>query len=178
MNDQQLIQQAKSGNNDSFATLIKSRGEKLYKVAYCYVKDEALALEVVSEATYKSYISLDKLKYTEYFDTWLVRIVINEAIDLIRKRKRMVLTGEVDQEIAAPQKTGIEDRLDLYEAIDQLKEDEKEILTLKYFGDLTFAHIAKQLGKSENTIKTKHYRALDKVKAILEGGRQYGIKRI
>lgn len=178
MNDQQLIIQAKSGCNDSFATLIKSRKEKIYKIAYCYVKDQALALEVVSEATYKSYINISKLKHTDYFDSWLVRIVINEAIDLIRKRKRMVFTGEMEQEIAAPKDTGVEDRLDLYEAIDQLKEDEKEILTLKYFGDLTFTHIAKQLGKSENTIKTKHYRALDKVKAILEGGRSYGIKRV
>ncbi|GGH11196.1 DNA-directed RNA polymerase sigma-70 factor [Paenibacillus segetis] len=178
MNDQQLIQQAKSGCNNSFATLIKNRGEKLYKVAYCYVKDEALALEVVSEATYKSYISIGKLEHTEYFDTWLVRIVMNEALDVIRKRKRLVFTGEVWEEVTTPQKSGVEDRLDLYEAIDQLKEDEKEILTLKYFGDLTFEHIARQLGKPENTIKTKHYRALDKVKAILEGGRQNGITRV
>lgn len=169
MEDILLINQAKEGNKESIDKLIKSRGPKMYKVAFCYVKNEALALEVVSEATFKAYVSIGKLKNPEYFDTWLCRIVINEALGLLKKQKKVVSLDEYREMSSKEESVKIEEKVDLYNALDKLKKDEKEILIMKYFGDLTFDGISKVLGKSENTIKTKHYRALNKVKAILEG---------
>lgn len=169
MNEYILIEKAKEGCNDSFAKLIKDRGEKLYKIAICYVKDEDTALEVVSEATCKAYINIKKLRDIKYFDTWLIRIVINEAISTLRKRKKIIHLHDYKKDIAIEANDDLEERVDLYRALDKLKKDDKEILILKYFGDLTFLEISKVMQKSENTIKTKHYRALEKVKNILQG---------
>lgn len=169
MNEYILIEKAKKGCNDSFGKLIKSRGDKLYKVAMCYVKNEHVALEVVSEATFKAYINIKKVRDIKYFDTWLIRIVINEAIGTLRKNKKIVYLQEYNKDIAVDSQETIGEKIDLYRALDKLKKDDKEILILKYFADLTFGDIAKIMKKSENTIKTKHYRALDKVKNILQG---------
>ena len=164
-----LVQKAKDGCKESFSKLIKSRGQKIYKIAICYVKNEDIALDVVSEATFKAYININKLKDIKYFDTWLIRIVINESISALRKSKRIIHLEDYKKEISTELKDKLEDKIDLYNALDKLKKDDKEILVLKYFGDLTFGEIAEIMLKSENTIKTKHYRALDKVRKILEG---------
>ncbi len=170
MDEYILIQKAKSGCNDSFDKLIKNRGAKLYKVAFCYVKNETMALDVVSEATFKAYINLHKLKNIDYFDTWLMKIVINEALSLLKKQKRVIHIEDYKRDIEMTHEDNIEEKVDLYKALDQLKKDDKEVLVLKYFADLTFSDISRIMNKSENTIKTKHYRALDKVKSILKGG--------
>lgn len=169
MDENILIQKARDGCKDSFAQLIKSRGEKLYKVAICYVKNEQTALDVVSESTFKAYINIKKLKDGKYFDTWLMRIVINESISALRKVKRVIHLEDYKKDISINLKDKLEEKVDLYNALDKLKKDDKEILVLRYFGDLKFSDIAKIMKKSENTIKTKHYRALDKVRNILEG---------
>lgn len=168
MEEQILIKKAQNGCNDSFDKLIKDRGKKLYKVAYCYVKNEQIALDIVSEATFKAYISIHKLKKVEFFDTWLMKIVINEALTAIKKQKKIIYLHDYKKDIEE-KKESIEENMDLYKALDELKKDDKEILVLKYFADLTFLEISKMIKKPENTVKTKHYRALEKVKKILEG---------
>lgn len=169
MDEYILIQKAKGGCKDSFAQIIKSRGEKLYKIAICYVKNEEIALDVVSESTFKAYINIKNLKDIKYFDTWLIRIVINESISALRKSKKITYLDDYKKDIGSNLSDKLEEKIDLYKALDRLKKDDKEILVLKYFADLTFKDIAKVMKKSENTIKTKHYRALEKVKDILEG---------
>lgn len=165
-----LVQEAKDGCKASFEKLIKINGEKMYKVAYCYVKNEAMALDVVSEATFKAYRDIKKLKDDKYFNTWLIKIVVNESIDLIRKQNRIIHLEDYNKEIGIETQENIEEKTDLYTALDKLKKDEKEILVLKYFADLTFTDISKVMNKPESSIKTRHYRALEKVKSILEGG--------
>lgn len=171
MNDLILIKKAKNGCSDSFEKLVKINGEKIYKVAYCYVKNEAMALDVVSEATYKAYRDIEKLKDIRYFDTWLVKIVINESINLLRKNKKIVHIEDCNREIMLNTHEDIEEKTDLYIALDKLKKDEKKILVLKYFADLTFSDISKAMKRPESSVKTSHYRALNKIKNILQGGR-------
>lgn len=166
-----LVQKAKDGCKNSFEELIKMNGEKIYKVAYCYVRNEQMALDVVSEATFKAYRDIKKLKNNSYFDTWLVKIVVNEAIDLIRKQKRIIHLEDYNKDLEIETYENIEEKTDLYTALDKLNKDEKEILVLKYFADLTFADISKVMSRPESSIKTRHYRALDKIKNILQGGR-------
>ncbi|MED3648328.1 sigma-70 family RNA polymerase sigma factor [Halalkalibacterium halodurans] len=74
----------------SFEVLIKNEQEKLYKIAYSYVKNEQDALDIVQDAIIKGYKSFHKLKEKKYFSTWITRIVINSAIDHIRKSKNVI----------------------------------------------------------------------------------------
>jgi RNA polymerase sigma-70 factor, ECF subfamily len=91
-----LISKAKKGDVNSFQALIHIEKEKLYKMAYVYMRNEDDALEVFQEMIYKAFASLSKLKNDQYFSTWMTRILINSAIDLLRKKKRVV---PINQEI-------------------------------------------------------------------------------
>ena len=61
--------------------------EKYYRLAYSYVHNEADALDIVQEAAYKAILKSDSLKEPQYVETWVYRIVINEACSFLRSRR-------------------------------------------------------------------------------------------
>ncbi|OWZ84437.1 sigma-70 family RNA polymerase sigma factor [Natranaerobius trueperi] len=165
------VQKAVKGDEDSFVNLIQSRKEKIYRIAFSYVKNKEDALDVVQEATYKAYISIDKLKQPEYFDTWLVKITINTAVNYIRSNKKYVFMEE-NKEVRDSQynKDELVEMIDLNNALDDLEQKYKEIIILKSFEGFKFKEISEILGYPLNTVKTKFYRGLKKIKDNLEGG--------
>jgi RNA polymerase sigma-70 factor, ECF subfamily len=66
-------------------------------MAYLYVKNESDAIDIVYETIYKAYISIKKLKETDYFSTWLMRILINTALDFFKKNKRITPAEKLDR---------------------------------------------------------------------------------
>lgn len=58
-----------------------------------------MALDTVSEATFKAYINLKKLKDIKYFDTWLMKIVINEALTILKKQKKVIHLEDYKKDI-------------------------------------------------------------------------------
>ncbi|MGV7116723.1 sigma-70 family RNA polymerase sigma factor [Paenibacillus kyungheensis] len=145
--------------------------EKLYRLAYCYVKNEHEALDIVSEAAYKGYLAFGKTDSITYFDSWMSRIVINTAIDHNRRNKRFTYIEDHTQELVAQSHgTTIEEKMDLYDAIDRLIPEEKSYIILKFFVDLSFREIAEILSISENTVKTRYYRIIKKLKIYLIEG--------
>ncbi|UMZ72866.1 sigma-70 family RNA polymerase sigma factor [Natranaerofaba carboxydovora] len=164
------VQKAVKGDEDSFVNLIQSRKEKIYRIAFSYVKNKEDALDVVQEATYKAYISLDKLKQPEYFDTWLVKITINTAVNYIKSNKKYVFMENKEVRDSRHNKDEIVEMIDLNNALDDLEQKDKEIIILKSFEGFKLKEISEILGYPLNTVKTKFYRGLKKIKDNLEGG--------
>ncbi|AIQ16623.1 RNA polymerase subunit sigma-24 [Paenibacillus sp. FSL H7-0357] len=145
--------------------------DKLYRLAYCYVKNEQEALDIVSEATYKGYLAYGKMQSVTYFDTWMSRIVINTAIDHVRRNKRTVYIEDHGKELAATERGAtLEERMDLYDALDRLVPEERTYIILKFFVNLPFREMAQVLSLSENTVKSKFYRIIKKLKHYLIEG--------
>ncbi|WP_438351353.1 sigma-70 family RNA polymerase sigma factor [Paenibacillus sp. FA6] len=154
--------------DQQFSEHIEVHKEKLYRFAYCYVKNEQDALEIVAEATYKAYLSFSKMKTPEYFETWITRIVINCSLDHIRRNKKYTsLENNPAEFVTTEHSLPFEDKWDLYEALDQLSPEEKNLIILKVFEDKRFKDLAEILSLTENTIKSKFYRTLDKLKKHL-----------
>ena len=142
--------------------------EALYRLAYRYTKQEQDALDVVQESIYKALASLDQLKEPQYVKTWIYRIVVNTALDYLRKNKKYIYDENVVLE------EGYYDQyedIDLKAALDRLEEPYHTIVVLRYFEDLQINEIAKVLSQNENTIKTRLYAALKKLKVQI-GGKQ------
>jgi RNA polymerase sigma-70 factor, ECF subfamily len=94
---QDLVKKAKRGNSKAFQKIIEAEKEKLYRMAYLYVKNESDAIDIVHETIYKAFISIKNLKETDYFSTWLMRILINTALDFIKKNKRIIPAEKLDR---------------------------------------------------------------------------------
>jgi RNA polymerase sigma-70 factor, ECF subfamily len=164
---QDKVKKAKRGNDKAFQELIEAEKEKLYRMAYLYVKNESDAIDIVHETIYKAYISIKKLKETNYFSTWLTRILINTALDFIKKNQRVIPVEGLDQYGKNIERLHIEERMDLVDAIDQLEEKYKTVIILRYYNDLTIKEIAKILNYPEGTVKTNLHRAINQLRIYL-----------
>lgn len=146
--------------------------DSIYRLAYSYVRNVENALDIVQESIYKAFSSINSLKEPEFIKTWFYKIVVNTSIDFIRKRKKEIL---VDDEFILYNDLGHSDvygDIDLQKALSELPQDYRTIITLRYFEDLKIKEIAMVLDLNENTVKTKLYKGLDKLKVDINIERQ------
>ncbi|MGR6835870.1 RNA polymerase sigma factor [Syntrophomonas erecta] len=150
-----------------FAEYILSNKENYYRLAYSYVKNKDDALDIVHESICKAMTSLNQLKKAEEIKPWFYRIVVNTSIDFIRKHKPIELVNEETLEFYNP----VEDtyqNLDLHKALDSLPPNYRSIIILRYFEDLKIEDMATILDENVNTVKTRLYSALKKLRLQLK----------
>ncbi|MCC3386960.1 sigma-70 family RNA polymerase sigma factor [Enterocloster citroniae] len=138
--------------------------EKYYRLAYSYMRNEDDALDVVQESAYRAIRDCGKVKNKDYLSTWIYRIVVNTALDLLRKKKKETLTEELPE-------IPVEDQYqetELRTILNQLDHKSKTIIILRYFEDLKLEDIADILGDNLNTVKARLYRSLKKLRLNLE----------
>ncbi len=136
---------------------------RYYRLAYSYVKNESDAMDIVQEAACKAIYKSSTLKSPEYVGTWICRIVINEAYNmLLRKQKEVYSADEVERS----SEDCYED-IDLHQAIQQLKEEEQTIIYLRYYEDKQLDEIAEITQEKLSTVKSRLYRAMNKLKIAL-----------
>ncbi|MGL5347974.1 MAG: sigma-70 family RNA polymerase sigma factor [Peptostreptococcaceae bacterium] len=168
-----LAKDSIKGDSKAYTELVKLYKSDLYKIAYSYVKDEQKALDILQETTYKGLLNIKKLKEATFFKTWMTRILINIAIDYSKKESNVVYLEEEHKLIQNEKCVSIEEKLDLYDAIDSLRENYKMVIILKYFNDMTEEQVASVMDIPINTVKSHLRRARLQLKEILKEGEIY-----
>ena len=136
---------------------------KYYRIAYSYAGNEADAMDIVQEAAYKAIKNSQKLKFREFADTWICRIVINEAKSLVRSRKD---TEDIDdQQIAVD---AVYENLDLREAMAKLTMTDRIMIELHYFERMPLKSVAEAMDMNVNTVKSRMYRSLKQLRLELD----------
>jgi len=139
-----------------------------YRLAYSYVKNKESALDIIQESIMKALKSIDSLEQIQYLKTWFYRILINTSIDFIHKDKRMVVVEDEILDFHLSSNEMEVPDIDLYEAIDHLAPKQKTLIILRFFEDMKIEDIAMTLGVNSNTIKTRLYTALKKLRSNME----------
>ncbi|MDM5213212.1 sigma-70 family RNA polymerase sigma factor [Peribacillus sp. NJ4] len=159
-----LVKKAQKGDDKAFLKLFQQYEEDIYRMAYVYVKNESDALDVVQEVAYRSFKKIETLKNPEYFKTWLIKIAITSSIDLVRKNKNVVQLKPEYDECISFEDEDIPLSITLQELLDQLNEDEKSIVILKFYEGYSFKEIADLLNMPIGSAKSVLYRALGKLR--------------
>ncbi|MED3994594.1 sigma-70 family RNA polymerase sigma factor [Peribacillus frigoritolerans] len=159
-----LVKKAQKGDDKAFIKLFQQYEEDIYRMAYVYVKNESDALDVVQEVAYRSFKKIETLKNPEYFKTWLIKIAITCSIDLVRKNKNVVQLKPEYDECISFEDEDIPLSITLQELLDQLNEDEKSIVILKFYEGYSFKEIADLLNMPIGSAKSVLYRALGKLR--------------
>lgn len=162
-----LVRDAKKGSDQAFEELINIYKEYLYKMAFIYTKNEHDALDIYQETVYKGYLNIDKLKDSSYFKTWITRILINN-VNMKNRHVNRFKDVEVEDYIGEIEYSSIEEKIDLYDAIDVLEEKYKTPIILQYFQDLTVSQISKIMDCNENTVKSYIRRGKKKLYDLLK----------
>ena len=114
--------------------------EKYYRLAYSYMGNQEDALDVVQESAYKAIRDSKKVENENYISTWIYRIVVNTAIDMLRKRKKEGINTQIED-----YEMPVEDTYsnpDLAVALNRLKAEERLVITLRYFEELSLEEIS------------------------------------
>lgn len=116
----------------------------------------------------EAYKNIKKLKYNQYFKTWIIKILINKCNKQYQKNKKENISYEQNNFENQINENEIQTDIDFYILISKLEYEERIIITLYYLERYTTKEIAKILRKNENTIKTKLSRGKKKLKRYLE----------
>jgi RNA polymerase sigma-70 factor, ECF subfamily len=168
-----LVKMAQEGDDDAFMELLSLYKENLYKIALVYLKNEQDALDAVSDTVYKAYMNIKKIKNPSFFKTWIIKILINSAIDRLAESKNIIYIDDyqkINSFNILESEFDIDASFDLFTAIDKLDIKFKNIVVLKYFEDMTISQISTLLGLPEGTVKVRLHRALKKIKVELSEG--------
>ena len=151
-----------------------------YRVAHRITRREADALDVVQDAFIKAFERLANFKGDSRFKTWLLRIVTNRALDIVRQRKvrlAVSLSGGDDASIDPPAERGVvspSERLEREElavrakaALDRLPPDQRAVLALYATGEMTYGEIAEVLDIPPGTVMSRLYHARRKMQEML-----------
>ncbi len=165
LSDQELIKQFIAGDGKSFEVLIGRYKNKLFSYIFYTVKNHHLAEDIFQEACIKAITSLLDGRYAESgrFLPWITRIAHNLIIDMFRQEKHLNVCSTDNSTIPllnSPRYSDdtIEDSLvqdqiyqDVRNLIDYLPDDQKEVILLRHYGDLSFKEIAEYTNVSINT---------------------------
>ena len=146
----------------------------MYYLAYSIVKNKDDASDVINESILKAYEKLDKLKNEEVFKSWILRIVHNTAIELIRKNKDVINIEEVNNTLEVKESSDVETKLTLRDAINKLKNPYREVIILFYYEDFSTEKISKITNSNIITVRKQLSRARKQLKAILKEENIYG----
>jgi RNA polymerase sigma-70 factor, ECF subfamily len=176
MNEAKLVKKAMKGNGTAFEELLVIHSDRLYRTAYLYAGNREDALDIVQETAFKAFVAVGQLKNEQYFLTWLTRILIHCAYEVLRKRKKEMPVDKL-MELPYNRKDGNAENLDLLEAITYIKEQHRTAIILFYYHDLPISEVAKTMDVPENTVKTYLQRGRKELKKRLGGeesdGKEY-----
>lgn len=153
---------------DKIVTHIVENQEKFYRLAFSYVKNKDDALDVVQNSVCKALDHYESLRNEEAVKTWFYRILVNESVHFLNRRKREVLSDEdYDEQIPYYEKR-YEAEDDLEAQIDRLEEDVQKIIRLRFYEELSLKEISQVMELNLNTVKAKLYRGLKLLKQIVQ----------
>lgn len=165
LSDQQLLSSYLSGNPDAISILIQRHSKRVLDYIRMMVKNNEIADDIFQETFIKVVKFIDNKRYTDNgkFLSWVLRIAHNQVIDHFRQAKQQnnISESEAGYDIINTRKFSdltIEDRLvtdqietDLRKLVENLPEEQKEVVMMRYFGDMSFKEIAEQTDVSINT---------------------------
>ena len=151
----------KEKKEDIISKLLINNYDKYYHIAYSYTQNKNDAQDIVQEGAYKAIYNSEKLRQVKYADTWICKIIINEAISYIKKNR-----FNWDKDIVSEMKDE-KDMFELKQALDKLTDKERAVIVLRYFEEMSLNDVAYILGENLSTVKSRIYRALEKLKEYM-----------
>jgi RNA polymerase sigma factor (sigma-70 family) len=172
-NDLLLVEQARSGNEKAFATLLNRYRDSIYFMLLKMVNNSSDAEDLTIEAFGKAFRSLESYTPSFAFSTWLFKIATNNCIDFIRKKQASPsiidqgqdemdsYTVNIQSDMPDPEEALINRQKiqQLREVVDQLKPRYKKLIELRYYKEYSYEEISNELKLPVGTIKAQLFRA-------------------
>lgn len=181
LTDNELIQQYLKGSDDALRNLIERHKRKIFSTIYLLVKNRDLADDLFQDTFIKVINTLRGGNYQEEgkFLPWVLRIAHNLVIDYFRKQKRMQMVHDTDEysimDSLRLTDDNVEDKMvqdqilnQVKLLIDELPEDQRDVVIMRHYKDMSFKEIAETTNVSINTALGRMRYALINLRKIIE----------
>jgi RNA polymerase sigma-70 factor (ECF subfamily) len=177
--EQRLIQRAQRGDHEAFAVLVREHQTFVYDLALRVLNDENEALDLAQETFVRAWTALPNFRGQSQFRTWLYRIATNLCYNRLPGLRRSIseigddALSEIPSAAAgsdnpAHRLESTELRSYLHNAIDELDESYRLLISLRYQSELSYEEIATTLNLPLGTVKTGLFRAKEKLRLALK----------
>jgi len=154
---EKLVIKAKKGDSEAFMEAINKCSNQLYKIGKTMMLSDEDVGDIIQETILVAYKKINTLKEPAYFKTWLIRIFMNKCNYLKKQNSKIIFIEDINS-LNKEGELGATD-LELREAINNLKNDNKEVIILFYIMGYSIKEISSILEVKEGTIKSRLCRA-------------------
>ena len=177
LTDTDLVAQAQRGDERAYQALVEEHQTIAFRTAFLITGSTAEAEDAVEDGFVKAYYALGRFRPDAPFRPWVLRIVANEARNRRRsagRRERLVLRAAEEPPsggaVPSPEAALLasEQRSQLLEAVNELREEDRLGIACRYFLDLSEEETAAALGWRRGTVKSRLSRSLDRLRTRLE----------
>jgi RNA polymerase sigma-70 factor (ECF subfamily) len=171
LTEDQIILRCQAGDREAFRTLVEKYQNMLYGTAYLMTGNRMVAEDQVQETFLSVWKSIGTFHSGRPLKPWLVRILVNKVLSYQRANSKTMLSLDGDL-VADPAGDdplkGIEQRDQLQSVLRNLPSEQRQVVLLRYFAELSLTETANALGRSQGTIKSQIHRALEQLKDLIK----------
>ena len=175
---QELVERARRGDHDAFATLAGAAISRLDSAAWLILRDPEQAKDAVQNALVRAWRDLPTLRDPDRFDAWLNKLVVRASLDEARRLRRHRVDVELNP-IITPAVEGLEskivDRDQLERGFLRLDPEMRAVIVLHHYLDLPLPSVADTLGIPLGTAKSRLHRALGLLRAAIDADARAGV---
>ena len=163
--DERLLVEAAQNDPARFAELYEKHFERVYAFIARRVGSRDAAEDLTSDVFHKALANLKRFEWRGVpFGAWLLRIAVNAIVDRSKRHGREIAVDDPPELSTRPGLQQVEDRARLFRLVDQLPEDQRHVVVLRFAEEKSIREIAQQLGRSEGAIKQLQFRGLENLR--------------
>jgi RNA polymerase sigma-70 factor (ECF subfamily) len=163
--EESLVRRAQHRDQEAFAQLYEEHFDKIYRYVTLRIGNATEAQDMTQQVFLNALQSISSFKWKGIpFSAWLFRIAHNQVVDYLRSKKRTtvpldesLVSNDNNPQLLTEQKLDIEQ---LLLATKQLTEAQREVISLRFAGELPIAQVAKAMGKSQGAVKALQHSAI------------------
>ena len=171
--EESLVRRAQQRDQQAFAQLYEEHFDKIYRYVALRIGDRVEAEDITQQVFLKALRSISSFRWKGIaFSAWLFRIAHNQMVDYLRKKTKQatVPIDEVQVSVSSDPQLLLEQRLSieqLVSATKRLTEAQREVISLRFAGELPITQVARIMGKSEGAIKALQHSAIVALRKVL-----------
>jgi len=179
MDEQQAIQQLKSGDIGGLEFLVMQHQVKAVRTAYLITRDPGLAEDIVQDSFMRAFHSIRGFDVTRPFEPWFLRSVVNASVKIMQRSARQIQMGEESDETVlaelAARVESVEGQVEarqvqnqLWDAMQKLSPRQRAVVVQRYFLEMSEKEMAEEAGSSVGTVKWMLNAARERLRGLLE----------
>jgi len=167
LSEREILEAVKKGDKDAYGLIVKRYMHSAYYIALGFVHNQQDALDISQEAFIKAFRKIKLFDTRLPFFPWFYRLMRNLCYDHLKRKRRMSEFPLEDTQVLDDERDDREMKEALWKGIEELPFDQREIIILRYFRQMSYEEIAELIGRPLGTVMSSLHYAKKKLKGIL-----------